>query len=60
MDNFQSKIYEITIYGNVSTKENIGLILTLKLSCEQASFCIGMGSSPLARKFHEKHNGTYQ
>ena len=33
--------------------------LTLKFSCEQSPFHIGMGSMPLPRKFHEEHNDTY-
>ena len=47
------------IYKNVSTKENVSSVLTLNISCEQPSFCIGMGSLSLARNFHEEHNNTY-
>ena len=41
------------MYSSVSTKGQINSLLTLKLSCEQPSFHIGMVSSPLTREFHE-------
>ena len=56
IDNFLSKYYEVIVYSNLTTKEDISSFLTLKFSCEQQNIYIGMGSSPLARKCHEEHN----
>ena len=46
------------MYSNVSTKGKFRSLLALKVSCEQPYFHIGMGSLPLTRKSHEKHNDT--
>jgi hypothetical protein len=58
MDNFQSNSTWSTLYSNLCPKGKVSSSLTLKISCEQLYFHIGMGSSPLTRKFHEEHNDT--
>ena len=40
-------------------KGKVSSFLTLKISCEQPSSHIGMGSSPLTRQCHEEHNDTH-
>ena len=40
-------------------KEKTWFIFYFKISYEQSSFHIEMGSSPLPRKFHEEHNDTH-
>ena len=48
------------MYSNAPTKGTISSFLTSKISCEQPSHHIGMGSSPLTRKSHEEHNETHR
>ena len=40
-------------------KGKVSSFSTLKISCEQLSFCIGIGSSPLTRQMHEEHNDIH-
>ena len=39
--------------------EKVSTFLILKISCEQPSFHIGMGSLTLTTKFHEGYDRTY-
>ena len=44
---------------NITNKGKCEFILVLRNSCQQPSTRIEMGSSPLTRRLHEEHNGTY-
>ena len=59
MDNFQSILYNVAIHSSASTKGELSLFLTTKVSYEQPFFHIGNGIITTGKKIYEVHDDTY-